>query len=189
MVRNRSLSIFGVVHLSVRAVWKFSLYVNEGPNILRPTRLNVWPPRIYPQASNLVTTQDPRLAEAASSRPFRYYAALVEKYYPHPFTHMCFYLRNALSMVELSEDPVRHAHLSESIVSCFCASGETVDFAQFAEVMGCRVRQRRASVCVGRCSSGGTTCFVHAECPTFRQTDSNALQKSHLTRCEAFRTP
>ncbi|CAM9133315.1 unnamed protein product, partial [Hapterophycus canaliculatus] len=51
-------------------------------------------------------------------------------------------IRNALSMVKLSEDPARHAHLSESIVSCFGASGGTVDFPQFAEVMGCRDRGR-----------------------------------------------
>lgn len=54
--------------------------------------------------------------------------------------------RGALSMVKLSEDPARHAHLSESIISCFCASdqpksaGGAVDFTQFADVMACQVR-------------------------------------------------
>lgn len=54
--------------------------------------------------------------------------------------------RGALSMVKLSEDPARHDHLSESIVSCFCTSdqpkstGGAVDFTQFADVMACQVR-------------------------------------------------
>lgn len=55
-------------------------------------------------------------------------------------------VRGALSMVKLSEDPARHAHLSESIVSCFCTSdqpksaGGAVNFTQFADVMACQVR-------------------------------------------------
>eukprot|EP00903_Cladosiphon_okamuranus_P007613 g7382.t1 len=48
-------------------------------------------------------------------------------------------------MVKLSEDPARHAHLSESIVSGFFSSdqpksaGGAVDFTQFADVMACQM--------------------------------------------------
>lgn len=61
--------------------------------------------------------------------------------------YSCGAVRGALSMVKLSEDPARHAHLSENIVSCFSASdqpksaaGGAVDFTQFADVMACQVR-------------------------------------------------
>ncbi|CAM9547110.1 unnamed protein product [Ectocarpus fasciculatus] len=58
-------------------------------------------------------------------------------------------IRNALSMVELSEDPARHDHLSESIVSCFHApglpksTGGAVDFSQFVSVMAHREQGRK----------------------------------------------
>ncbi|CAM9491454.1 unnamed protein product [Ectocarpus sp. 4 AP-2014] len=58
-------------------------------------------------------------------------------------------IRNALSMVELSEDPARHDHLSESIVSCFHAPsvpksiGGAVDFSQFVGVMAHREQGRK----------------------------------------------
>lgn len=55
-------------------------------------------------------------------------------------------LRDALGIVALSEDPDRHAHLSENIISCFHApdrlkltGGATVDFKQFAAVMSSQV--------------------------------------------------
>ncbi|CAM9159117.1 unnamed protein product [Ectocarpus sp. 13 AM-2016] len=58
-------------------------------------------------------------------------------------------IRNALSMVDLSEDPARHDHLSESIVSCFHAPGVpksiggAVDFSQFVSVMAHREQGRK----------------------------------------------
>lgn len=60
-------------------------------------------------------------------------------------------------MVKLSEDPARHAHLSESIVSCFRSSDQpkfangAVDFTQFADVMACQVRSIHGST-TSRCA-------------------------------------